>query len=262
MKYKSSFYIYDNRVLQLGCPPDIGEHRLGAAALAVSLDKKPLAILETETDDWRECHSALVPPSCVHETRFNGARCAILFLEPESIDYVNVSASMPNGNFQVMFDHIDEQTIIPKLQQLDIADLDMEEVYALTQEIIYGTGYNYDDEEKIDARIIKVLDLIKAEPASSYSMETLAEMVGLSPTRFIHLFKEQTGVPIRRFRQWVRMKKVIVLVADGKSLTDAALDAGFTDSAHFSRAFKNMFGITPSTVFNKSNNTKYFISEH
>lgn len=261
-KKDSSIYIYDNRVLHLSHYPDIDEHRLGAAAFVVALEEKPLSILETETSDWRECRTALIPPGCAHETRFNGTYAAILHIEPESIDYMNISASMPNGDFQIMYDHIDEGTVIEQLRRTMLEKVETEDAYKITQSIIYGKGYNYEDEEKLDPRILKIVELIKSEPASSYSMEALAEMINLSATRFIHLFKEQTGVPIRRFRQWVRMKKVIVLVADGKSLTDAALEAGFTDSAHFSRAFKNMFGITPSSLFNKSQTTHYYISSH
>ena len=39
-----------------------------------------------------------------------------------------------------------------------------------------------------------------------------------------------------------------VLVAKGVSITEAAHNAGFTDSAHFSRVFKKLFGITLSSA--------------
>jgi AraC-like DNA-binding protein len=37
----------------------------------------------------------------------------------------------------------------------------------------------------------------------------------------------------------------------GSSLTEAAVEAGFTDSAHFARLFRATFGVTPSYVFRK-----------
>lgn len=259
-RYQSTIYIWDNRVLHISRYPDVGEHRLGAAAFIVGIDGT-FSMLETETDTWRECRTALVPPGCVHENRFAGINAAILHLEPESIDYMNLSASMPNGDWQIMYDHIDEERMVELMQQISDNEMTTDEAGRIVKQVIYGKGYDYENEEKIDPRIRKVVDMIKAEPAASYSMEELAEEVNLSPTRFIHLFKEQMGVPIRRFRQWIRMKTVITYVADGKSLTDAALDAGFTDSAHFSRAFRNMFGITPSSVFNRSQNTRFFVEQ-
>jgi AraC-like DNA-binding protein len=91
-------------------------------------------------------------------------------------------------------------------------------------------------------------------------MNELAEHVNLSPTRLVHLFKEEVGVPIRRFRQWHRMRVVAALIAKGDTLTDAALGAGFADSSHFSRAFRNMFGITPSSVFGRAANVQIVIA--
>jgi AraC-like DNA-binding protein len=76
----------------------------------------------------------------------------------------------------------------------------------------------------------------------------------------VHLFKEEVGVPIRRFRQWHRMRVVAALVAKGQTLTDAALGAGFADSSHFSRAFRNMFGITPSSVFGRAANVQIVVA--
>ena len=259
-KYQSTIYIWDRRVLHISRYPDVAEHRLGAAAFIVGLDGT-FSVMEDETEEWRECRSALVPPGCVHENRFGGIKAAIIHLEPESIDYMNISGSMPHCDWQIMFDHIDEERIINELSRIDEEGPGVEEAADIMRNIIYGTGYDYEDEEKFDPRIRKVVEIIKAEPSASYSMEELAEVVSLSPTRFIHLFKEQTGVPIRRFRQWVRMKTVITYVAGGKSLTDAALDAGFTDSAHFSRAFRNMFGITPSSVFNRTHTQRFFVEE-
>ncbi|EDY87626.1 transcriptional regulator, AraC family [gamma proteobacterium HTCC5015] len=259
-RYQSTIYIWDRRVLHISRFPDIAEHRLGAAALIIGLDGT-FSVLETETENWRECRTALIPPGCVHENQFGGTAAAILHIEPESIDYMNITGSMPHGDWQVMYDHIDEENLIQLINKIHDEAPSVNDAKNLIKQVIYGTGYDYENEEKIDPRIRKVLDMIRAEPSASYSMEELAEVVNLSPTRFIHLFKEQTGVPIRRFRQWVRMKTVITYVADGSSLTDAALDAGFTDSAHFSRAFRNMFGITPSSVFNRSQTMRYFVEE-
>ena len=43
-------------------------------------------------------------------------------------------------------------------------------------------------------------------------------------------------------------------------LGSAALCAGFADSSHFSRAFRNMFGITPSSVFGRAANVQIVIA--
>jgi AraC family transcriptional regulator len=80
------------------------------------------------------------------------------------------------------------------------------------------------------------------------SLEDAAAHVGLSTGRARHLFVESTGLPFRTFLLWLRLSKAVELFAAGASLTDAAHGAGFSDSAHLSRTFRRMFGITADSL--------------
>ena len=60
------------------------------------------------------------------------------------------------------------------------------------------------------------------------------------------LFKQVTGTPIRRFRLWQRIFVTSEKLSTGLSLTDAAIEAGFSDYAHFSRTFRELGGGNPS----------------
>jgi AraC-like DNA-binding protein len=66
--------------------------------------------------------------------------------------------------------------------------------------------------------------------------------------RLQHLFREGHGVPFRRYRLWRRMALAMRVVRDGGTLTAAAHAAGFASSAHFSTAFRRMFGLAPSRL--------------
>jgi AraC-like DNA-binding protein len=94
-----------------------------------------------------------------------------------------------------------------------------------------------------DARIVKTLEWASANLDGSLGIADAAQHVGLSPDRMSHLFVEQTGLPFRTFVLWLRIQKAVDAYAHGASLTTAAYDAGFADSAHFSRTFRRMFGI-------------------
>jgi AraC-like DNA-binding protein len=78
-----------------------------------------------------------------------------------------------------------------------------------------------------------------------------ARAVGLSPSRFQHLFAEEVGVPFRRFRVWRRLRGAIGSIAAGSSFTEAAHGAGFFDQAHFARAFRQAFGAPASPSLRK-----------
>ena len=85
------------------------------------------------------------------------------------------------------------------------------------------------------------------QPHRSHSMAELGECAGLSASRFLHLFKAETGVPLRRYRLWNRHGRGgRAHSREGRSLTEAAHAAGFASSAHFSTAFRDMFGMMPS----------------
>jgi AraC family transcriptional regulator len=70
----------------------------------------------------------------------------------------------------------------------------------------------------------------------------------LSPDRFRHLFLEETGVGLRPYVLWLRLETSLSAYVAGSTLTDAAHAGGFADSAHLSRTFKKMFGISPASV--------------
>jgi AraC-like DNA-binding protein len=247
----NQLYIWESRVFYLGELPDISEHRLGAAALCVGVDRS-FEVLESESSSWRGCRSILIPPGCMHAIHVGGALMAILFLEPESDHYIRLREVMQGGDWQCLYGLVNENEVIKLLFDLRQHPQDAELTYVLLDKIIDPNHAVLTVNRDLDVRINRVIQLIKEDPSQSYSVEALADKVHLSPTRLVHLFKEQTGVPIRRFRQWNRMKSVVEFVAAGQTLTDAALNAGFSDSAHLSRAFRNMFGIKPSFLFNRS----------
>lgn len=97
-------------------------------------------------------------------------------------------------------------------------------------------------------RLAVVMQAIRERPGDFGRIEAAAELVGLSVSRFQHLFTEEFGLTFGRYRQWSRMGHVARSMASGSSLTEAALDAGFSSSAHLSSAFRTMFGIKPSQL--------------
>ena len=75
----------------------------------------------------------------------------------------------------------------------------------------------------------------------------VARRVGLSVSRLRHLFTDQVGLPIRTYLLWIRLLRAVEAIAGGRSITDAAHDSGFADSAHLWRTFRRMFGMSPSS---------------
>ena len=70
----------------------------------------------------------------------------------------------------------------------------------------------------------------------------------LSPSRFRHLFVQQTGTSFRAYLLWMRINVAISALMAGATWTEAAHAAGFTDSPHLIRSHRHMFGIEPTAI--------------
>lgn len=99
-----------------------------------------------------------------------------------------------------------------------------------------------------DDRIMRVLDHAQVQLDGSLEVAAAAAGVHLSPSRLRHLFVEQTGLAFKNYQLWLRLVRAIEVYAQGASLTEAAHQAGFSDSAHFSRTFKRTFGLPATTL--------------
>jgi AraC-like DNA-binding protein len=102
--------------------------------------------------------------------------------------------------------------------------------------------------EPLDARIAAVRAHVERNVASKLSLAEAAREVHLSPGRLRHLFMEQTGTTFRAYVVWQRLLRACALMMEGASWTDAAHAVGFADSAHLSRSFRRMFGVSPAGI--------------
>jgi AraC-like DNA-binding protein len=112
-----------------------------------------------------------------------------------------------------------------------------------------------------DSRIRTLLDLIPSIPDKKAPVGALAARVGISETRLMHLFKDEMGIPIRRYLLWKRLLDAIFLIKRGQALTMAAVEAGFADYAHFSRTFKGMFGAKVEDIFKNDRFVQAYVRE-
>lgn len=71
----------------------------------------------------------------------------------------------------------------------------------------------------------------------------VAEFLNLSEGRFLHLFRDQMGIAWRPYLLWRRLLCAVNAMGGGRTATEAAYEAGFSDSAHLSRTFRKSFGL-------------------
>jgi len=100
-------------------------------------------------------------------------------------------------------------------------------------------------------RVRRVLRWLRENVAAAEedrSLDRMAALAGLSPSRFMHVFTESLGVPLRPYVLWLRLQHAAGRLLAGASATEAAHDAGFSDAAHLSRTFRRTLGTTPREI--------------
>jgi AraC-like DNA-binding protein len=97
----------------------------------------------------------------------------------------------------------------------------------------------------LDPRLVEAMD---AMTAAARSMPDVAAQVGLSPQRLRALAQQQLGMPLPRWRVWVRLRRTAEALREGQSLADAAIAGGFADQAHLTRWMREMMGLTPAAA--------------
>ncbi len=99
-----------------------------------------------------------------------------------------------------------------------------------------------------DERILRAIAYIGAHLDRSITLDEVAAHACLSPSRFRHLFVEQTSMGLRPYILWRRFLLVWELLMKGGTLSEAAHAAGFADAAHLSRTSVRTFGFAPSAL--------------
>ncbi len=105
---------------------------------------------------------------------------------------------------------------------------------------------------ELDPRIIRALQAVGAHTTGFLPAADAASEADLSESRFLHLFRDQIGMTYRKMQRWIRLAKSFERVCAGGSLTETAFEFGFADSAHFSRAFHEAFGMAPTVLMQDS----------
>ncbi len=92
------------------------------------------------------------------------------------------------------------------------------------------------------------MDCIEARYAESLSMDDVARAACCSRARLFPIFKESTGMTPHDYLQRLRVQRAQKALAEtDASVTQVALDCGFTTSQYFSNVFRKFTGLAPST---------------
>jgi AraC family transcriptional regulator len=243
-------YIWSGHALVLGMPANTGYHSHHALQISIGLSDN-FRMRNRNEMVWREHRAALICADEPHEIEDSATPIVNLYLDPES----NTARLICRRQSLAGFCSLDVGAIEPLLTQLRQTphkDFSCEMASQWMQSVFKGLIEVQPSLPGMDVRIYHGLKLLNETPNHLISVTAVANAVGLSPGRFAHLFRAQVGLPVRRYLLWMRVRSAINFLSNNNSLTEAAHNSGFADSAHLSRTFRKMFGIAPSEIFQNS----------
>jgi len=124
----------------------------------------------------------------------------------------------------------------------------------ITKEIIYRlwTDNQHDrllhmvNSEGNTSLIAKAIELINESFNQQLRVESIASELGMSVSGFHHHFKAITAMSPLQYQKRLRLQEARRLLLDrGLNTTDVAFRVGYSDSSHFSREYKSLFGLPP-----------------
>ena len=98
-----------------------------------------------------------------------------------------------------------------------------------------------------DKRLAKVLEQLFNAPQQAWNMDALAALAAMSRANFMRVFQQKIGMAPGKFLTQLRLQEAALLLnKTQKNILSVALEVGYQSEAHFSKAFKALYGMTPS----------------
>ena len=239
----ASAYFGNGRSMLLAPHPqnEIHQHRL--IQVTFSINPFKVRIMDEE---WLETKCVVIGTNVPHQVQAITGHQISQHIMPDNIRGKNLKRLL-NDKKVIYPININTEEYYYKFITCVNENYDCKRAFKIFDESIDRITNSNDFEGAIDDRIYKAMDIISSKINSSISAAELAESVHLSEGRFMHLFTEQLGIPLRHYILFQRVTLAVKIFMGGGSLTEAALTAGFSDSAHFTRTFTGMYGVKPST---------------
>ncbi len=103
----------------------------------------------------------------------------------------------------------------------------------------YGTG-------SMDTNIQNIIEQMHLECGRQWSINEMAKSCLLSPNRFMHRFKEQTGLSANNYLIKIRLDKARdLLLSTSLSIKEISNIIGYENALYFSRLFSKTEGVSP-----------------
>jgi AraC-like DNA-binding protein len=215
-------------------------------SLTISIDGGPSRTTEI----------AVAPPFTAHSMTSDCPEVCSILIETESVDRNALDALTA----------LTEDTSAKRMAER------VRSAYATLQEMPRKDGFTTAEFDRLffdaplaarrlDRRVARATQRLQGQFDDALAAPDCARAANLSLSRFLHLFKDETGFPFRALRAWKRARNLLHFANQDINLAHLALDLGYPDSTHFSHSIRRFYGLQPREIFSGSRRLEIFRSE-
>lgn len=95
-------------------------------------------------------------------------------------------------------------------------------------------------------RLVQLCRRFLQAPTLEVDIDSMAQQAGMSRRNFTRLFRTQTGMSFGHWRQQACLLSALTRLGSGCSVTQVAMDLGYSSTSAFSVAFRRALGAAPS----------------
>ena len=207
--------------------------------------------LNIEVNDERiPCGAVMVNMNTMHRFEPNGEPNFTMLVDPVSELGQKFKRLLSERPFYVFPDH---ETNVLRRAFRNVLEKGGKEDYLIfarnIQDFFAGAALHpFDDRVR---RVLMLLDECAHED-EAHQLSYFATKTGLSESRLAHLFKEETGIPLKSYIVLHKLRKAYDYIFDGENFTAAALRAGFGSLSHFAYTNKLMTGMSATGILKNS----------
>lgn len=202
------------------------------------------------------CNAVLVNIDTEHTFKTEGEAHFTMLIDPIT-ELGRALRGLLMGQPFYIFSH-EKTAVMQQAFKNALAQKNHDSFNSLAKSVSFQCDYN--NLKNFDSRIIEVLNLLDEciHEDESHQIKYFSKKTGLSESRLAHLFKDETGIPLKSYIVLHKLQVAYESIFDGKSITTAALDAGFGSSSHLAYTNKLMTGMSATNIIKDSEFLKVF----
>lgn len=208
-----------------------------------------LLVVEAGNERWmfpsQRC--AWIPPKCMHSGRsVGGATGSMVYLSAETCRGLPNKPSMFSSS-ELLFSIVHRVLTWNPRQRLSATQKHL--IAVLRDEIREPEQQPLRLPIPTDNRLAKVAHSLLDDVADERTLDEWAHYACMARRTFMRAFSDQVGMTFGRWRQQARLFAALELLAQNKSVTEAAIAVGYDSVSAFIEMFRNMLGSTPQVYF-------------